>query len=49
MIAGLFGHHIGLDIPSDRLEDDDKIVYTEYTPLGICAGKIGTLTVLAQR
>ncbi|KFY36951.1 hypothetical protein V495_07497 [Pseudogymnoascus sp. VKM F-4514 (FW-929)] len=37
MIAGLFGHHIGLDMPSDRLEDDEKIVYTEYTPLGICA------------
>lgn len=47
MIAGLFGHHIGLDMPSDRLEDDEKTVYTEYTPLGICAGKTNTLTVLA--
>ncbi|KAH7066611.1 aldehyde dehydrogenase domain-containing protein [Paraphoma chrysanthemicola] len=37
MIPGLFNHHIGLDIPSDRLEDEEKIVLTEYTAIGICA------------
>lgn len=27
-----------LDIPEDKFEDDDKTVYTEYTPLGVCGG-----------
>ncbi|KAH7378187.1 aldehyde dehydrogenase domain-containing protein [Cadophora sp. MPI-SDFR-AT-0126] len=37
LIPGLINHHLGLDMPSDRFEDDEKIVYTEFTPLGICA------------
>jgi len=34
-------HHLSgsLDIPSDKFEDGEKTVYTEYTPLGVCAGQ----------
>ncbi|KAJ4292682.1 hypothetical protein N0V90_009345 [Kalmusia sp. IMI 367209] len=27
-----------LDVPTDKIDDDEKTVYTEYTPLGVCAG-----------
>ncbi|KAL6706440.1 hypothetical protein ACN47E_005546 [Coniothyrium glycines] len=36
-VAGFIGHHLTLDIPSEKLEDDEKTVYTEYSPLGVCA------------
>ena len=29
-----------LDIPEEKFEDDEKTVYTEYTPLGVCGGII---------
>jgi acyl-CoA reductase-like NAD-dependent aldehyde dehydrogenase len=29
-----------LDIPVESFEDDQKTVYTEYTPLGVCGGII---------
>jgi hypothetical protein len=32
-------HHLSLDIPSEKVEDDEKTIYTEYTPLGVCGGK----------
>ncbi|KAH9863670.1 hypothetical protein J1614_009602 [Plenodomus biglobosus] len=35
-VMGFFNHHITLDIPSESFEDDEKTVYTEYTPLGVC-------------
>lgn len=37
--AGFMGHHLTLDVPNDVLEDDEKTVYTEYAPLGVCAGQ----------
>lgn len=27
-----------LNIPTNKLEDGEKTIYTEYTPLGVCAG-----------
>ncbi|KAK5129278.1 hypothetical protein LTR08_003634 [Meristemomyces frigidus] len=30
-----FQHHISLDIPEERFEDDEKILTTRYTPLGV--------------
>ncbi|KAH8728292.1 aldehyde dehydrogenase domain-containing protein [Phaeosphaeriaceae sp. PMI808] len=36
-VAGFIGFHLSLSIPSEKLEDDEKTVYTEYTPLGVCA------------
>jgi hypothetical protein len=38
-VAAFIGHHLTLDIPSDKLEDDEKTLYTEYSPLGVCGGK----------
>ena len=29
-----------LDIPEESFEDDEKTVYTEYTPLGVCGGML---------
>jgi acyl-CoA reductase-like NAD-dependent aldehyde dehydrogenase len=29
-----------LEIPTDTVEDDEKTIYTEYTPLGVCGGII---------
>ncbi|KAF1971557.1 aldehyde dehydrogenase [Bimuria novae-zelandiae CBS 107.79] len=31
-------YHCSLEIPTDKYEDDEKTIYTEYTPLGVCAG-----------
>jgi acyl-CoA reductase-like NAD-dependent aldehyde dehydrogenase len=38
-VFGFIMHHLTLEIPSEKLEDDEKTVYTEYTPLGVCGGK----------
>ncbi|EUC40746.1 hypothetical protein COCMIDRAFT_107990 [Bipolaris oryzae ATCC 44560] len=35
-VAGFIGHHLTLDLPTEKLEDDEKTVYTEYSPLGVC-------------
>jgi len=35
-IAGLIGIHNTLDIPSEKIDDGEKTIYTEYTPLGVC-------------
>ena len=32
---GFFQHHLALDIPEDRIEDDEKVIVTRYTPLGV--------------
>jgi len=30
-----FDHHLNLDIPEERSEDDEKVMLTRYTPLGV--------------
>jgi hypothetical protein len=37
-VVGFIGHHLTLDVPTETIEDDEKTVYTEYTPLGVCGG-----------
>jgi hypothetical protein len=37
-VAGFMGFHLTLDIPEDKIEDDEKTIYTRYTPLGVCGG-----------
>lgn len=34
-VAAFFDHHLALSIPEERLEDDDKVMLTRYTPLGV--------------
>ncbi|EAT81107.2 hypothetical protein SNOG_11399 [Parastagonospora nodorum SN15] len=34
--AAMRGHHLTLDVPSEKIEDDEKTLYTEYSPLGVC-------------
>src|SRR5689334_15393130 len=34
--SAFIGHHIQLDIPTEKLEDEEKTIYTEYSPLGVC-------------
>lgn len=34
-VAGWFGHHATLSIPEERDEDDEKVILTRYTPLGV--------------
>ncbi|KAL5453437.1 hypothetical protein PMIN06_005473 [Paraphaeosphaeria minitans] len=33
-------HQGSLEIPEDKIEDDEKTIYTEYITLGVCAGII---------
>ncbi|KAF2770265.1 aldehyde dehydrogenase [Teratosphaeria nubilosa] len=35
LCAGLFDWHCNLEIPEERIEDDDKVLVTSYTPLGV--------------
>ncbi|KAF2846888.1 aldehyde dehydrogenase-like protein [Plenodomus tracheiphilus IPT5] len=35
-VSGFIEHHLTLEVPSESFEDDEKTVYTEYTPLGVC-------------
>ncbi|KAI4925737.1 uncharacterized protein J4E92_006473 [Alternaria infectoria] len=35
-VAGFIGHHLTLDVPSEKVEDEEKTIYTEYSPLGVC-------------
>lgn len=30
-----FAFHLTLEIPEDRMEDEEKILTTRYTPLGV--------------
>jgi len=30
-----FDHHAQLELPQERVEDDDKVITTRYTPLGV--------------
>lgn len=39
-IAGFVQYHCSLSIPVEKIEDDEKTIYTEYTPLGVCGGII---------
>lgn len=34
-VAGWFDHHSTLSLPEEREEDDDKVMLTRYTPLGV--------------
>lgn len=38
-VSAFIGHHLTLDVPSETIDDDEKTVYTEYTPLGVCGGQ----------
>ena len=33
--AMFFDHHLSLTIPEEREEDDEKVMLTRYTPLGV--------------
>ncbi|KAH7079840.1 aldehyde dehydrogenase domain-containing protein [Paraphoma chrysanthemicola] len=35
-VPAFIGWHLTLEIPTEKLEDDEKTVYTEYTALGVC-------------
>jgi acyl-CoA reductase-like NAD-dependent aldehyde dehydrogenase len=35
MVPAFFGHFLSLDLPEERVEDDEKILTTRYTPLGV--------------
>ncbi|KAF2268203.1 aldehyde dehydrogenase [Lojkania enalia] len=37
-VGAFIGYHCTLKIPEEKFEDDEKTVYTEYTPLGVCGG-----------
>ncbi|KAL5421063.1 hypothetical protein PMIN04_005910 [Paraphaeosphaeria minitans] len=39
-IVGFIQYHCSLEIPEDKIEDDEKTIYTEYITLGVCAGII---------
>jgi hypothetical protein len=39
-------HHLTLDLPSETVEDEEKTIYTEYTPLGVCGGKRKHISML---
>lgn len=43
MVPFFFKHFLALDLPEERVEDEEKIMTTRYTPLGvvgaICPGK----------
>ncbi|EME46559.1 hypothetical protein DOTSEDRAFT_70539 [Dothistroma septosporum NZE10] len=34
-VSGWFGHHATLNLPEERDEDDEKVLLTRYTPLGV--------------
>jgi hypothetical protein len=38
-IAAFIGFHTTLNMPNEHFEDEEKNVYTEYSPLGVCGGK----------
>jgi acyl-CoA reductase-like NAD-dependent aldehyde dehydrogenase len=33
--GGLFDHHMKIEIPEERIEDEDKVLTTRWTPLGV--------------
>ncbi|KAF9691952.1 hypothetical protein EKO04_010004 [Ascochyta lentis] len=35
-VGGFIGYHTTLDVPSEKFEDDEKTIYTEFSPLGVC-------------
>jgi acyl-CoA reductase-like NAD-dependent aldehyde dehydrogenase len=35
MIPLFFKHFLSLDLPEERVEDEEKILTTRYTPLGV--------------
>ena len=38
-----FDHHLNLTLPEEREEDDDKVMLTRYTPLGV-VGAVSNLS-----
>jgi acyl-CoA reductase-like NAD-dependent aldehyde dehydrogenase len=43
-----FDHHDTLDLPEERVEDDEKIVTTRYTPLGVVGAIVPCKLMLTQ-
>ncbi|KAF2017782.1 aldehyde dehydrogenase [Aaosphaeria arxii CBS 175.79] len=39
-VVPFIGYHSQLKIPDETVEDEEKTIYTEYTPLGVCGGII---------
>ena len=37
-----FDHHLNLTLPEEREEDDEKVMLTRYTPLGV----VGAVSIL---
>lgn len=37
-VSKWLGHHATLTLPEDTFEDNEKIIKTRYTPLGVCGG-----------
>jgi acyl-CoA reductase-like NAD-dependent aldehyde dehydrogenase len=35
MVPAFFKHFTSLTLPEERIEDDEKILTTRYTPLGV--------------
>jgi hypothetical protein len=44
-----FDHHLGLTLPEEREEDDEKVMLTRYTPLGVVGAVSTLLTRLSTR
>lgn len=40
-----FDHHLGLELPEEREEDDDKVMLTRFTPLGVVGAVSGRKTI----
>jgi acyl-CoA reductase-like NAD-dependent aldehyde dehydrogenase len=36
-VLELFDHHLGLELPEERIEDEEKVITTRYVPLGVVA------------
>lgn len=43
--AMFFDHHLNLELPEEREEDDDKVMLTRFTPLGV-VGAVSCLLVM---
>lgn len=44
-----FDHHLNLTLPEEREEDDEKVMLTRYTPLGVVGAVSTRLTTLWSR
>lgn len=39
-VKAFWNHHISLDLPEERIENEERIIKTTYKPLGVCGGII---------